>query len=148
MHHLFIPPVLWALLIGLMVYARETVPLANLFDTPARLGGFAVIAAGLGIQAVAAGQFVRARTNLHAFGDPDRLVTDGLFALSRNPMYLGFVLTLAGAALLLNTVSALAGPVVFFLVANAWYIPREERLAEAIFGDAYRAYRARVRRWL
>ncbi|WP_425087710.1 hypothetical protein [Stappia sp.] len=63
-------------------------------------------------------------------------------------MYLGFTLTLAGAALLLNTVSALIGPLVFFAVANLWYIPREERIADKLFGEPYRAYRARVRRWL
>ena len=36
----------------------------------------------------------------------------------------------------------------FFLVANAWYIPFEEKAAEEVFGDAYRAYRDRVRRWI
>ncbi|SDU02820.1 isoprenylcysteine carboxylmethyltransferase family protein [Stappia sp. ES.058] len=148
MMHLLIPPVLWLILLVAMAVLGETAPVATVFGTPARLLGWAIIVAGLALQAVAAGQFVKARTNLHAFRDPDKLITTGVFAMSRNPMYLGFVLTLVGAALLLNTVFTLIGPLVFFAVANFWYIPREERIADDLFGEPYRAYRARVRRWL
>lgn len=148
MHRLLIPPVLWLILLLAMAGLSTAAPVATLFEAPAEIPGWIAIAAGLALQGIAAGQFVRARTNLHAFRDPDKLITDGVFSFSRNPMYLGFTLTLAGAALLLNTVSALIGPLVFFAVANLWYIPREERIAENLFGEPYRAYRARVRRWL
>jgi protein-S-isoprenylcysteine O-methyltransferase Ste14 len=47
-----------------------------------------------------------------------------------------------------NALSALAPVALFFLVANFWYVPFEERAARAQFGDAYDAYRKRVRRWL
>ena len=148
MHHLLIPPVLWVALLTLMIVTRDLTQLGTVFDAPADMAGWAIIAAGFGIQIGAAGQFVKARTNLHAFRNPDLLVTDGLFALSRNPMYLGFVLTLTGAALMVNTLPAFIGPVLFFAIAHIWYIPREERIAEQLFGDAYRRYRAKVRRWI
>lgn len=148
MHHFLIPPVLWLVLLAAMVGLREIAPVSRMFDAPADIPGWIAIAIGLALQGIAAGQFVKARTNLHAFRDPDKLITTGVFAISRNPMYLGFVLTLLGAALLLNTVSAFLGPLAFFIVASLWYIPREERIAEEMFGDPYRAYRARVRRWI
>ncbi|WP_029059626.1 methyltransferase family protein [Stappia stellulata] len=148
MTHLLIPPVLWLILLLSMVGIRVATPGYVLADAAAQVSGWVAIAAGLALQGIAAGQFIKARTNLHAFRDPDQLITTGVFAFSRNPMYLGFVLTLLGAALLLNTPLAFAGPLIFFAVASLWYIPREERIAEDLFGDLYRDYRARVRRWL
>jgi protein-S-isoprenylcysteine O-methyltransferase Ste14 len=148
MHHVLIPPVLWLVLLAAMVGLRVVAPFGTVFDAPAEIPGWIAIATGLALQAIAAGQFVKARTNLHAFRDPDKLITTGVFAFSRNPMYLGFVLTLIGAALLLNTVTAWIGPLTFFAVANLWYVPREERIADRLFGAPYRAYRARVRRWI
>ena len=78
---------------------------------------------------------------------PERLVTSGPFALSRNPMYLGHLIFLAGLALSLRSWLA-----VVFLVVTALRLVRrvrrdEERLAER-FGAAYLEYRARVKRWI
>ena len=78
---------------------------------------------------------------------PERLATGGPYRLCRNPMYLGHLIFLAGLALAL---SSWAGAAVFVLHA-VWFQRRvrsdEERLA-ALFGDAYRDYRSRVRRWI
>jgi protein-S-isoprenylcysteine O-methyltransferase Ste14 len=63
-------------------------------------------------------------------------------------MYLGFLGLLAGAALAVGTFWAVVGPIVFFAVADRWYIPFEERRAAAVFGAAYERYRAEVRRWI
>lgn len=78
---------------------------------------------------------------------PERLVTSGPFALSRNPMYLGHLIFLAGLALSLRSWLA-----VIFLVVTALRLVRrvrrdEQRLAER-FGEAYLEYRARVKRWI
>ena len=78
---------------------------------------------------------------------PERLVTSGPFALSRNPMYLGHLIFLAGLALSLRSWLA-----VIFLVVTALRLVRrvrrdEQRLAER-FGEAYLEYRARVKPWI
>jgi protein-S-isoprenylcysteine O-methyltransferase Ste14 len=76
------------------------------------------------------------------------LVTDGPFQVSRNPGYLGMATTYAGLALVLDAVSALlALPVVLWVVSHV-VIEREESYLEQRFGDEYREYQARVRRWL
>ena len=82
------------------------------------------------------------------FDTPRNLVTTGLFAWSRNPMYLGFTLVLLAAALAVNMWLALLGPLAFFLAAQFWYVPFEERAARETFGVAYEIYAARTRRWV
>lgn len=77
---------------------------------------------------------------------PLRLVTSGPYAWTRNPMYLGHLIFLAGLALLLS------GPAWLVLVAHAWWFERRVRDDEAhllaVFGTPYRDYLCRVKRWL
>ena len=79
---------------------------------------------------------------------PPALVTRGPLRFSRNPIYVGFLLIYAGVGLLLNSLwIVLLAAVVVAEVTQA-IIVRDEHLLEKRFGDEYRAYRARVRRWL
>jgi protein-S-isoprenylcysteine O-methyltransferase Ste14 len=84
----------------------------------------------------------------HTMQAPAALVTDGPFARSRNPMYVAMALALVGVAVALGSVWALAGPLAFWLVLDRSIVPWEEERLTATFGEAYAAYRARVRRWL
>lgn len=94
------------------------------------------------------GQFQRMGTNVKTFNEPGKLITDGWFRFTRNPMYLGFLLILLGAWLLFGTATPVVGPLAFGIIANFWYVPFEERAMQAKFGAAYLAYQQRVRRWL
>ena len=76
------------------------------------------------------------------------LVAGGPFAFTRNPMYLGIVVVAIGAALTAGTWLMWLVPVVIFVLDNFVIIPFEERSMELARGDAYRAYKTRVRRWL
>lgn len=93
-------------------------------------------------------QFKRANAEIMTFGQPQNLVTTGFFRVSRNPMYLGFLILLIAVALYINLWQALIAPVIFFLVANYWYIPYEEEASMEAFGSSYRAYKEKVRRWI
>ncbi len=143
-----LPPVLWAACLIAMGLLAVYLPLAAILPLPFNYLGLAFVAGGLWLLLAAARRFSRADTNINTFRDPNVLVSDGAFAWTRNPMYLGFVLTLLGVALAVNALSALALVVLFFLVANFWYVPFEERAAARQFGAAYADYRRRVRRWL
>lgn len=85
---------------------------------------------------------------IHTFGEPKTLVTDGPFRFSRNPMYLGFTLLLLAAALAANTWCALLAPLTFLIVSAFWYVPHEERTLRRVFGTAYDDYAWRTRRWI
>jgi len=126
----------------------QTLPLSDWPPAPWNLLGALPLGMGLALAVVADRQFKRAGTAVSPFAQASALVTGGVFAVSRNPMYLGLVLVLAGAALLLGSVPALlVAPTYAALVQVRFVLPEEARLA-AQFGDAYSAYRSATRRWL
>lgn len=128
--------------------AVSALPLGEWPQTPWSFLGLVPLSVGLALAMAAERQFVRARTPVRPFTGPTALVTDGLFRLSRNPMYLGLVLVLAGAALVLSSPFALLAAPAYGWWVQRRFIEREERLLEERFGDAYRAYCFRVRRWV
>ena len=83
----------------------------------------------------------------NSFGSPNALVTSGPFEYSRNPIYAAFLIPMASLSVLSPLVSALAAGV-YILAMNVVIIGREERLLENRFGESFRAYKARVPRWL
>ena len=75
------------------------------------------------------------------------MVTDGIFAWLRNPMYVGGTVFLVGLAILLASDWMLVMTIVIGVVMHFGVVKREERYLDAKFGDAYRAYKARVPRY-
>lgn len=144
----FIPPYLVAILITVCVATRLTIDSAPLLPPPYNLAGLFFILAGVALLLMAARRFKAVRTNIHTFRDPNRLVTTGPFAVTRNPMYLGFLIVLTGVAIVCNTALGFVVVPIFFIAANWWYIPFEEARAAEQFGSDYQAYRERVRRWI
>jgi len=92
--------------------------------------------------------FDKTDTEIHTFKRPRKLVTSGLFKISRNPIYLGFTISLLGVWVLLGTILPIVGCLIFIIVTNKYYIPYEENAMEKIFGTAYIDYKSKVRRWI
>jgi protein-S-isoprenylcysteine O-methyltransferase Ste14 len=130
------------------VAAVSALPAGEWPPRPWNLLGLVPLGLGLALAMAAERQFVRAGTPVRPFTQPAALVTGGMFRLSRNPMYLGLVLALAGAALSLASPLALLAAPVYGRWVQRRFIEREERLLEERFGNAYRAYCLRVRRWV
>lgn len=143
-----LPPHLTITLALAMGLARAFGPTDRLLPDPWSWLGAGFIAAGVALAVGGSRQFERSGTNIKTFDDPDVLVSHGLFARSRNPMYLGFAVLLVGLGVIVNRPWALLGPVVFVLAADRWYIPFEEARMRATFGPSFDRYRAEVRRWL
>lgn len=144
-----IPPVLVALCLLLMTTLSYTYPIEVIFQNKeTSFIGVPLIITGLSFILITAYKFKKVETNIHTFHEPNKLVTSGLFQVSRNPIYLGFLLILIGAAITLNAISTFLGPIIFFLAANFWYIPFEEKAAMNQFGDEYHEYKNTVRRWI
>ena len=103
---------------------------------------------GIGLAFAGAGRFSKAGTSIVPLTTSSALVTEGPFRFSRNPMYLGMTLILIGVAVLLNRAAPWLVVPIFFAILWLRFVRHEEKLMEVTFGDAYRAYKARVRRWL
>jgi protein-S-isoprenylcysteine O-methyltransferase Ste14 len=146
-----VPPLAVAALAALvMLLAARIVPAlqAAIPARPAFAGFFAV--AGVLINLAGVVEFRRAGTTLN----PTRpeatsaMVSGGVYRLTRNPMYLGFLLALLGWATWLGNLLALAVVAGFVLYLTRFQIVPEERLLAQRFGGEFAAYRQRVRRWL
>ncbi len=76
------------------------------------------------------------------------LVTSGVYAITRNPMYLGFMLALASFCIYLGNIASLSFVIGFAVYMNCIQIPSEERALSGLFGEQFDQYKSRVRRWL
>jgi protein-S-isoprenylcysteine O-methyltransferase Ste14 len=111
--------------------------------------GAALIIAGVVLSVWAALTFRRQRAEIVPSAQThSTLVGSGPFRFSRNPMYLGALAVGVGVALLAGAWPMWLVPAALFLLQNFVIIPFEERSMERTFGDAYRDYRSRVRRWI
>lgn len=143
-----IPPIYFLFTLGLMTLLHLLVPIATWCPPPWNLAGVLPIAAGLTLIFTAATQFRRRGTAIKPFEPTTTLVTDGIYRFTRNPMYLGLTLILAGAAIGFGTLSPILPIPLFVACITTRFIKKEEALLTAQFGDAYRDYTRRVRRWL
>ncbi len=110
--------------------------------------GWALVALGLVLVVAAAVEFRRHRTTIVPREAPSVLIDTGVFRLTRNPVYLGDVLVLAGVCLILRQPAALWLVPAFAALLTRRFIRGEEAGLLAAFPQAARAYMARVRRWL
>jgi protein-S-isoprenylcysteine O-methyltransferase Ste14 len=94
--------------------------------------------------------FKRARTTVNPLKPEttSAMVTDGVYRITRNPMYVGFLIMLIAWAVFLSSAWALLGPVMFVLYITRSQIVPEEKALLAIFGESFTSYQTRVRRWL
>ena len=143
-----IPPFLFLICIILMVLIRNMIVILKLIPQPYNYLGIILILLGLIMTIKVKKQFNKINTEIHTFKKPQKLVTNGLFKFSRNPIYLGFLISLLGVWVLLGTVLLIIGCLLFILITNYWYISYEENEMEKQFGAEYRKYKSRVNRWI
>ncbi len=142
-----IPPVLVGVFLLSMIPVTVFCPGAPMLTSPYQWSGLIVASAGFAILRSGHSRFLAEKTEIHTFREPTKLVSDGIYGVTRNPMYLGFLLILLGAAICTNEALNVLFALAFFLTAQFWYIPLEERNAADAFGAAYNDYKTRVRRW-
>jgi len=144
------PPVLWIVLIAVGYgIDRWLLPLPFLPESfPAVWVGVAIWLLGFALAAVAIAQFRRVGTDVRTETPTAKIVDSGVFARSRNPIYVGAHIGTVGVAIALDSLWILATLIPFYLVIRYGVVAREEAYLERKFGQAYLDYRARVRRWV
>ncbi|HEY7141895.1 MAG TPA: isoprenylcysteine carboxylmethyltransferase family protein [Methylomirabilota bacterium] len=110
--------------------------------------GAGLVALGLFVMTLAVRAFRAAGTNVETPKPATALVTEGIYARSRNPMYVALVALFGGIAVLADSGWLALLLAAYVAVLRIGVIAREERYLEGKFGEPYRTYRARVRRWL
>lgn len=142
------PPVIYAgpLVVGLMLNLKF--PMRFLPRKVASILGATLIGTSVALVSQAFQRMRRAGTNVNPTEPATVLVTEGPFNYTRNPLYLSMTLFYAGVSILVNALWAmLLLPAVLFVI-NRGVIYREERYLERKFGEQYKQYKERVRRWL
>jgi protein-S-isoprenylcysteine O-methyltransferase Ste14 len=124
------------------------------WHVPAGASGLSVVLlvlVGLSFDLAGLLAFRASRTTVNPMR-PERasaLVTRGVYRITRNPMYVGMAfLLLAWGVYLAHWPALLLGPAAYVLYLNRFQIAPEERVLLGLFGEEYRAYMSRVRRWL
>lgn len=144
------PPVYLLVFAGVMWLAVRYWPGFTLFDPPWNLAGGLLVLVALSMDFWSLGLFFRAHTTFNPI-HPERtshLVTDGPYRRTRNPMYVGMLMILAGWGIYLAVLTPFLLLPVFVWVLTVQQVIPEEQALEARFGDAYRAYQQQVPRWL
>lgn len=112
--------------------------------------GSLIIVLGLGIVIVSLRQFAVAGTTPNPMQpkEASQLVTSGIYSISRNPMYVGDAIMLAGLLIWIGSALNFVPLIVFIAYIDRFQIAAEEKALMAIFGERYVAYRREVGRWL
>jgi protein-S-isoprenylcysteine O-methyltransferase Ste14 len=142
------PPLIYLVLFGLGLLLQMLMPLTIPRTILVRLAALIFLGVGVLLAGWSNVLFRRAHTSLVPVRPSTALVVSGPYRLTRNPMYLGLLCVYIAAALGLGLAWALIlVPLVIFAVQRL-AIAKEERYLGQKFGDAYRQYRSRVRRWI
>ena len=146
-----IPPVAVTLVSAALMWLIAI--LAPAYPLPEKLrliSMFLFVAAALAFGILGVVAFHHANTTVNPLlpENCSHLVDDGIFRFTRNPMYLALLLALVGWGLFLGNLWSLLMVVVFAWYINRYQIRPEEQALEAAFGDDFRRYRQRVRKWL
>lgn len=141
------PPLIAAGLLAVGFIVDVVLPAPFLHEAVQFLGGAGLLIAAVGLMASAVRAFREAGTPVEIWRPTARIVRDGPYAVTRNPVYVAMVLGYAGIGTLADAPAVLALAPVLFAVLHFGVVLREEDYLECKFGDGWLDYRAAVARW-
>lgn len=142
-----LPPTYLLCAVVAMTVLHLLLPWKHVASWPATALGTLPLVGGVVLNLLADAALKKHATTVKPFEESSSLATTGVYRVSRHPMYLGFVLILCGLAVLLGSASPFVVVVGFIALLEVVFIRVEERMLKEKFGDEWRAYTARVRRW-
>jgi protein-S-isoprenylcysteine O-methyltransferase Ste14 len=145
-----LPPFIFLSFLVLATVLEVVIPLPILATnaTVRFVAGALFAACGFVIIGMGTRRFIAAGTNIPPNLPTTALVVDGIYARTRNPLYLGMILVYVALSTAAGSLWAILLALPLLWVINVGVIAREERYLERKFGDAYRTYRQRVGRWV
>jgi protein-S-isoprenylcysteine O-methyltransferase Ste14 len=143
-----LPPHYFLGAILLAVILHFLLPISEFLALPWRLIGLAPLVIGIVLNLLADQAFKKYDTTVKPFEQSSALVTDGVFRITRNPMYLGMILIVFGVATLLGSIAPFAVVPLFAVVLDRIFIVPEQQQLEDTFGEQFQRYQRRVRKWI
>lgn len=143
-----LPPVWFLLSIIVMIGLHCWLPVKHLFFQPINYLGIVAVASGIVIILACASLFRQKQTTIVPFQESSYLLQEGLFNYSRNPIYLGMIITLIGVWIILGSLTPVFIIPTFTWLIQEMFIKEEEKMLEEKFGASYQEYQANVRRWI
>lgn len=143
-----LPPTYLLVAIILQLLLHFVVPVVKFIPVPWNLLGVLPLALGIAMNLIADGVFKKVDTTVKPFKESSTLVTDGIYAHTRKPMYVGYGLMLAGLAILVRSLTPWLVIPVFAVLMDRMFIRIEERMLADTFGETWDTYSKRVRRWV
>jgi len=147
MKKLFIPPVIVLFSIILIVGFYFLLPGFNIIPFPFNFLGVLFVFAGFALTGKTWELFKQHKTSLY-IEKSSSLVTEGVFAKTRNPMYCGMFMILFGISVCFMNGFSILVPFLFLAIIRIAFIPIEEKMMCEVFGQAYLDYKQKVRRWV
>lgn len=117
-------------------------------DTLVRSIGLLFLFVSLMLNIFAYQQFKGAKTSHAPFTLPTLLIQNGVFSLSRNPVYMALVLSECGLAFVFDTFWLMIAALLLLMLLDYFIVRYEEKILESIFMDEYKAYKKHTRRWI
>lgn len=145
-----IPPIQFIISAALMLICTNCFPTFNFIFTLHIILAVLLLGVAVIIGVLALYNFHQHKTTFHPH-TPEKTTTvvdSGIYAYSRNPMYLAMVLALLALAIYLQNMSCFAVIPIFIWYITQYQIKPEESMLNKIFVDDYQAYCMKVRRWL
>jgi len=143
-----IPPVIFFIALAVAFVLNWIWPVLLLNDGVRYSVGPVLIIASFAVMPPVLRAFRQADTTFDVRRIPSALITEGMYRYSRNPTYISMITVCIGIAVVSGNVWVLLTTAITALYLNVNIVPIEEKYLEAQFGEEYRQYKIRVRRWL
>lgn len=147
MKRFLVPPLFVLISLILVVLFHFQMPGFNIIPFPYHFAGVIISFSGIVFMGKARELFKKHNANM-AIETSSSLVTEGPYAKTRNPRYIGMFLLLLGIAVCFANLFSMVMPFGFILAIHLIFIPKEEKLMHEAFGNQYLEYKSKVKRWL
>jgi len=142
------PPTYLFLTVLSVILLHFLLPFKKVIFYPWNLLGIILLFIGIIINILADNEFKKQKTTVKSFEESTALITNGVFKLSRNPMYLGFSLIIIGITIFMGSISSYSVIIIFIFIMQKKFIIIEERMLAHKFGIKWLEYKQKVRQWI
>jgi len=143
-----LPPAYFMSAILLIAIIHFTIPVLKFINFPWNLSGLLLLILGGILNLIADNSFKNPNTTVKPFEYSSKLIQNGIFKITRNPMYLGMIFLLLGESILMGSILPFLITIGFTLIMFFGFIKTEEKMLLEKFNEEYLSYKQKVRRWI